>query len=147
MNPRRGHESMLHLEAKTVIAGMFAGPRWSVFLEQRDTDVLLMHIRTRLLMAVEIESSPRNVRRNIERDVSNGCDAVAVVTLNPRHHRQIENRARRHGSGLPESRLQIFSYSAEGQRQLIQWIDGLVCPCASQETFTETNPNKKENTP
>jgi len=123
MNPRRGHESLLHLEAKIVIADLFARSEWSVFFEQRDADVLVMHNSTRLLVAIEVESSPRNVLRNIERNLGNGCHAVAVVSLTERYLNQITNKIQSHIR--THGRIKVFLYDVQGLNELRNWIENL----------------------
>jgi len=126
MNPRRGHERLLHLEAKPNLADPFRGSEWSVFFEQWDADVLVMHNSTRLLMAIEAESSPRNVLRNIERDLGNGCHAVAVVSLTERYLGQITNKILRHTEYDDREKIKVFLYDAQGLNELHNWIENLV---------------------
>jgi len=123
MNPRRGNESQLHLVSKILTASMFAGHEWSVFLEQRDADVLVMHNSTRLIVAIEVESSPRNVLRNIERDIGNGCHAVAVVSLTERYLNQITNKILSHIG--THDRIKVFFYDVQGLNELRNWIENL----------------------
>lgn len=120
MNMRRGHESRQHLEAKTVIASLFNTPVWSVFPEQRDTDVLVMHNPTGFLTAIEAESSPRNVARNIMRDFTNGCHAVAVVALTGRYFSQIKNKAVQCSGNI-----RVFRFTEPDQVELRNWTGHL----------------------
>ena len=125
MNPRRGRESHLHLDAKTVIANLFGGLEWSIFFEQRDADILAMHNSTCFLAAIEVESSPRNVLRNIERDLGNGCHAVAVVALTERYLSQITNKILRHAEYDGSEQIQVFLYDQHGLNELCNWIENL----------------------
>ena len=122
MNARRGNESIHHLKAKTAIGELFKDPDWAVFYEQRDTDILVMHNATRFVAAIEVESSPRNVQRNLERDTTNGCGVVAVVVLNTRHLPRITTTAVKYASAHPGSGIMVFPNGARGQQSLHSWI-------------------------
>ncbi len=122
MNARRGNESYRHLEAKTAIGELFNDPDWAVFYEQRDTDVLVMHNATRFVAAIEVESSPRNVQRNLERDTTNGCGVVAVVVLNEHHLGQITAKAVTHAMAHPGDGIMVFPHNEQGQVSLRGWI-------------------------
>ena len=56
MNPRRGHESTEHLQAKVAVSHLF-DDAWSVFFEQRNADILVLHHCTRFVAAIEVEGS------------------------------------------------------------------------------------------
>ena len=125
MNPRRGHESKLHLKGKTAIPKYLPDAAWSVFFEQRNADILVMHNATHFLTAIEAESSPRNVLRNIERDLGNGCHAVAVVSLTERYLNQITNKILRHAEYGDNERIKVFLFDQRGLNELSNWIENL----------------------
>lgn len=125
MNPRRGHESIYHLEAKTAIGRLFNVPVWSVFYEQRNADIVLLHRASCFVAAIEIESTPRNVLRNIARNSAYGCNAVAVVALNDRFFNQIANKIRNHCGEEVSGRIKVFTYDESGLREMCDWIEKL----------------------
>ena len=125
MNPRRGHESSVHLEAKIAVGRLFNDPEWSVFYEQRNADVLVLHNATKFVAAIEVESSPRNVLRNLERNMSHGCQAVAVVALTERYLGQITSKIL--GSAVYENHrnIKVFLYRNSDLNALRDWLIGL----------------------
>ena len=125
MNPRRGHESIYHLEAKTAIGRLFKAPDWSVFYEQRNADILVMHLASRFVAAIEVESSPRNVLGNIERNVAYGCHAVAVVSLSERYLGQITVKVLDHIATHPGESIKVFLYNAQSLQELRLWLENL----------------------
>ena len=124
MNPNRGRESKLHKESKTVIGRLFDESGWSVFYEQCNADVLVLHHATRFLAAIEVESSPRNVVRNIERNFAYGCRAVAVVSINERLYNQIANKIKTRS--FTEIPVQLFSEDTQELGGMCDWISGFV---------------------
>lgn len=147
MNPRRGRESKLHIEAKVIAGNLFPAPEWTVFFEQRDADVLVLHNANRFVAAIEVESTPRNVLRNIERDLANGCHAVATITLQQRLHLQICNKIRKHYPDLFGTRLQVFPCDAPGLGQFADWINALAQSHAPYASPVSINPQPKEKQP
>ena len=137
MNARRGNESIHHLKAKTAIGELFKDPDWAVFYEQRDTDILVMHNATRFVAAVEVESSPRNVARNLERDTTNGCDVVAVVALNAHYLQRITSKAVDHAMAHPGAGIMVFPHGVQGLQALRGWITSIA---RSEQNKTENNP-------
>ena len=122
MNARRGNESIHHLEAKMAIGRLFNDPDWAVLYEQRNADVLVMHIATRFLAAIEVESSPKNVSRNLERDTTNGCGVVAVVALNGCHLPRITAKAVEHAMIHPGTGVMVFPHDTRGLKSLSGWL-------------------------
>lgn len=137
MNPRRGHESIYHLEAKTVIGRLFNAPDWSVFYEQRNADILVMHNATRFVAAIEVESSPRNVLHNLERNLAYGCDAVAVVSLTERYLAQITVKLLDPIATHQDESIKVFLYNAQGLHELHGWLTASSRP---EQDETENNP-------
>lgn len=125
MNPRRGHENLLHLQAKCEIGRLFDDPAWSVFFEQRNADVLVMHHETCFVAAIELESSPKNVLTNIRRNFAQECHAVAVVSLTERYLAQITNKTLKAATEPKASRIRVFTYDDAGLQELFNWITGL----------------------
>ena len=125
MNPRRGHENLLHLQAKCEIGRLFDDPAWSVFFEQRNADVLVMHHETCFVAAIELESSPKNVLINIRRNFAQECHAVAVVSLTKYFLSQITNKALRAASETNSGNIRVFTYDDAGLQELFNWITGL----------------------
>ena len=125
MNARRGHESIEHLSAKMIIGDLFGIDGWSVFYEQRHADILLLHHPTKVTIAVEIESSSRNVIRNIQRNHENGCLGTAVVSLDPNQSESVVFKVRRHTPPI-SGELCIFPYNPSGIIELLQWINEIV---------------------
>jgi hypothetical protein len=77
------------------------------------------------LAAIEVESSPRNVLRNIERNFKNGCHAVAVVSLTERYRSQITNKALGSAPELKSRKIQVFAYDDKGLMELVSWTTAL----------------------
>jgi len=125
MNARRGNESERHIKAKLAIGHLFEGNDWSVFFEQCNTDILVMHHATRFVAAIEAESSPRNVLRNISRNIAHGCKAVAVVSINDRYREQICAKVRRYTDPCDPFPIRIFPYDEQGLSELHRWITSL----------------------
>ena len=125
MNARRGNESIHHLEAKMAIGRIFNDPDWAVLYEQRNADVLVMHIATWFVAAIEVESSPRNVRRNLKRDTTNGCGVVAVVALNGCHFPRITAMATDHAMAHPRTGVMVFPHDAGGMQALHGWFTAI----------------------
>lgn len=124
MNPNRGRESWLHRESKIVIGHLFDESGWSVFYEQCNADILVLHHASRFAAAIEVESSPKNVIRNIERNASYGCRAVAVVSIKEQLHNQIINKIKAHlSTGIP---VRVFAYDARGMNGLYDWLTEFV---------------------
>ncbi len=137
MNPRRGHESTIHLEAKTAIGQLFNAPNWSVFYEQRNADILVMHNATRFVAAIEVESSPRNVLRNLDRNFAYGCQAVAVISLTERYLAQITVKVLGHIATHPDKRIKVFLHNAQGLHELLDWLTAI---SRSKHNEPENNP-------
>lgn len=122
MNARRGHESQRHLDAKRHIGQIFDAPRWSVFYELHQADILVINHDSHVLIAIEAESTPRNVIRNITRNFQNGCDAVATVALNERYHSQIQTKIQTYVPDESQRHVKLFGYDEESLRELRFWI-------------------------
>jgi hypothetical protein len=147
MNPCR-QENAHHLQAKEYVAdNLFALPEWSVFIEEHCADILVHHNPSGFLVAIEVESTPRNVLRNIQRDLSNDCHAVATVSLQARYHRQICNKIRKHYPEDFGTHLQVFPYDATGLQQLVHWIEELASSLARTGSVENNQPQTKENSP
>ena len=128
-------EGELHCGVKGDIENnLFAHPKWSVFIEEHCADLLILHNSSGFLAATELETTPRNVLRNISRNLSNGCLAVATVSLQERYHRQICNKIRKHYPELFGTHLQVFPYDAEGLQQLVHWIEELAISHARMDS-------------
>lgn len=125
MNARRGHETQRHIEAKLAIGQLFKNDEWSVFFEQRNADILVLHHASRKVFAIEAESSPRNVLRNIERNTAYGCHAVAVVSLTERFYGQIKAKVLKHSDRHPDLPIRQFRYNEQGLNELHAWITSL----------------------
>jgi hypothetical protein len=125
MNMNRGHENLLHLQAKAEIGRLFRAPDWAVFYEQNFADILVMHCGTRLIAAIEAESTPRNVVRNLKRNLAYGCHAVAVISLNDRFHGQIESKALRLAAARNQKNIRVFRYREQEAQELFNWINKL----------------------
>lgn len=125
MNMNRGHENLLHLQAKAEIGRLFHSPDWAVFYEQNCADILVMHCSTRFIAAIEAESTPRNVVRNLKRNLAYGCHAVAVVSLNDRFHGQIENKALQMAAASNQKNIRVFRYRDPSLQELFHWISKL----------------------
>ena len=121
----RGNELQVHRDAKPSCGRWFDDPAWSVFYEQRNADILVMHLASRFVAAIEVESSPRNVLRNIERNVAYGCHAVAVVSLSERYLGQITSKILGRAQLQSKAHLKLFSYNAQSLRELRLWIENL----------------------
>jgi hypothetical protein len=125
MNPSRGHENLLHLQAKTEIGRLFHAPDWAVFYEQNFADILVMHCSTRFIAAIEVESTPRNVIRNLNRNLAYECRAVAVISLNDRFHGQIEKKALQLAAARNQKNIRVFRYQYPALQELFNWINKL----------------------
>lgn len=125
MNPRRGHENLLHLQAKAEIGRLFHAPDWAVFYEQNCADILVIHCGTRFIAAIEAESTPRNVIRNLKRNLAYECHAVAVISLNDRFHAQIEGKALCLAEALNQKNIRVFRYREQEVQELFNWINKL----------------------
>lgn len=133
MNPNRGRESRLHREAKIHIGCLFEEPGWSVFYEQRNADILVLYHASRFVAAIEVESSPKNVVRNIERNMAHGCNAVAVVSIKEQFHNQVANKIKTCSTATAP--VQLFACDAQSLRQLRNWL----------LDFVQNPANKEEN--
>jgi hypothetical protein len=125
MNLCRGHETPLHLRAKAEIGRLFNAPDWAVFYEQNFADILVMHCGTRFIAAIEAESTPRNVVRNLNRNLAYECHAVAVISLNDRFHAQIEGKALRLAAARNQKNIRVFRYREQEAQELFNWINKL----------------------
>ncbi len=125
MNLNRGHENLLHLQAKAEIGRLFHAPDWAVFYEQRCADILVMHGTTRFIAAIEVEFTPRNVIRNLTRNLAYECHAVAVVSLNDRFHGQIEKKALQMAASRNHKNIRVFRYRDPSLQELFHWINKL----------------------
>lgn len=125
MNPCRGHESNRHREAKERIASLFDESVWSVFFEQRCADLVVLHRATRFVAAIEIESTPRNVLRNLKRNTVFGCNAVAVLGLDERYFNQIANKLEKRDPSMLPNRIRLFAHTAAGMEDLHRWFEAL----------------------
>jgi hypothetical protein len=125
MNMNRGHENLLHLQAKAEIGRIFCKPDWAVFYEQRCADILVMHGTTRFIAAIEAESTPRNVVRNLNRNLAYECRAVAVISLNDRFHGQIEKKALQLAAARNQKNIRVFRYQDPALQELFNWINKL----------------------
>ncbi len=125
MNQRRGHENLLHLQAKTEIGRLFPSTDWTVFYEQNCADILVMHCRTRFIVAIEVESTPRNVVRNLKRNLSYGCHAVAVIPLDDRFFGQIEKKALQLAVARNQKNIRVFRYQDPALQELVHWLTKL----------------------
>ncbi|MEI7850281.1 MAG: hypothetical protein WCH86_00445 [Kiritimatiellales bacterium] len=125
MNLNRGHENLLHLQAKAEIGRLFHAPDWAVFYEQRCADILVMHCSTRFIAAIEAESTYRNVVQNLNRNLGYECHAVAVISLNDRFHGQIESKALCLAAARNQKNIRVFRYREQEVQELFNWIDKL----------------------
>lgn len=122
MNMRRGHESHSHLEAKKIIGRLFDDSAWSVFIEERNADLIILHHASRFVVGIEVESSPRNVLNNIVRNIAFGCHAVAIVSLTERYLDQITNKILNHIESHEIKQVRVFTYDESGLAELHEWI-------------------------
>ena len=81
LNARRGRESSTHLNAKVQIGEALLEKGFTVFYELLDCDVLAINGKTKSIVSIEVESSRRNVLRNITRNIANGTHAVACYNV------------------------------------------------------------------
>jgi hypothetical protein len=125
MNRRRGYESSWHLEAKIEVGDFFDARGWHTFYEQQNTDVVIRHYTTGFIAAIEVEASPKNVTRNIERDIANGCNAVAVLSLNIGYLGQILNKIMASETARHHGRVRAFPMDVNGFQELLDWLDEL----------------------
>ncbi|VGO16202.1 hypothetical protein PDESU_04793 [Pontiella desulfatans] len=130
-NARRGHETQRHIEAKLAIGQMFKNEDWSVFFEQCNADILVLHHATRFVASIEAEASPRNVLRNIERNIKYGCKAVATVSLTDRYLGQITTKVFKYSDQNPEFPIRLFRHNKQGLEELHSWIVSLAEHTAS----------------
>lgn len=138
MNLRRGHENLLHLQAKAEIGRIFREPDWAVFYEQRCADILVMHCRTRFIAAIEVESTPRNVLRNLNRNLDYECHAVAVISLDDRFYGQIESKARRLAASRNRKHIRVFRRQEQSLQELFHWLARLAESFNQQQSKEET---------
>ena len=131
MNIYRGHESQAHRDAKATIGRLFDDPAWSVFYEQRNADILVLHHASRFVAAIEVESSPRNVLNNINRNVAYGCHAVAVISLTKRYLSQITNKVLGHVEH--HDQIKVFRYDEQDLHKLQHWIEKLAQSSSNQK--------------
>lgn len=125
MNAHRGHETQSHFEAKPAIGRKFKSEVWSIFYEQRNADVLILHHTSLFAGAIELESSPKNVLNNIQRNMAYGCQAVAVVSLTDRYLNQIRNKIKKYIDPDNSRPIKVFSYDKNGLQELYEWIEQL----------------------
>lgn len=122
MNLNRGHESQAHRNAKANIGHLFDAPDWSVFYEERNADIVVMHNATKFMAAIEVESSPRNVLRNLDRNIAYGCDAVAVVSLTERYLGQITSKILGSDTHKNHHKIKVFLYRIRELNALLDWL-------------------------
>lgn len=122
MNARRGHETSTHLHVKQELGARCESIGWSTFYEEQGADIVIRHYQTGFIAAIEVESSPRNVTRNIERNIAHGCDAVAVVSLNDRFLRQIANKVMSSSIALNHGKVRLFPLDSRGINDMLSWL-------------------------
>ncbi len=122
MNMHRGHESRAHREAKKTVARWFASEGWSVFPEWHNTDLALIRNDDVAAFSIEVESTPRNVVPNLRRNFANGFKTVAIVVLNPKFRRQIENQVCKHLPPYRHSQVKIFDHSENVAPTIEAWF-------------------------
>lgn len=122
MKLNRGHESDRHLAAKLESHYLFDDRQWAKFYEERYADMILYHYATSFTAAIEFETTPRNVSRNLRRNLANGCHAVAVVSLDPLFHKQIKNKAFKYATSAHRERFSVFSFDFIGHQNLLAWL-------------------------
>lgn len=136
MNPNRGNEGQDHRDAKPTTGHLFDTTNWTVFYEQRDADMVVMHNATGFTPAIEFENSARNCTRNITRNLINGCHAVAVVVLNQRYFNQITNKIQKHIHPDDHCRIRVFHNTDIGLLNLRTWLIELSALKAKREEGT-----------
>jgi hypothetical protein len=136
MNARRGHESSRHLKAKKAIAQLFNSSAWSVFIEERNADLIILHHTTCFVVAIEVESSPRNVLNNMVRNIAFGCHAVAVVSLSERYLDQIVNKIFTPLKNWGIKPIKVFLYDEQSLQKLYLWVENLALSSGSDRGKT-----------
>ncbi len=95
LNLHRGHETAQHRAWKALaVARLLAAGCLPVLAEHGGSDVVAQH--QGWAVAFEFERSLRNVRRNLERDLAQGCHRVVVVCAHARLAAQVGALLRRH---------------------------------------------------
>lgn len=80
INIAHGHEKQEHQALKAEVTQWHKGIGFDfVLCEKGNSDVIAKRSGNHPLIAVEIERSVRNVRRNICRDISQGCAYVLII--------------------------------------------------------------------
>ncbi len=137
MSARSRNEGDAHFWAKMGLVFAYSNDEWSAWPECGNADVVVLHLKSKLLAAIEAESTPKHVLNNIKRNLDNGCEAVAVVTLDWRFHNQIINKVERR---FPDSRnsIQVFRYNQRGYLELREWLNERA---AAKERQHTSHPN------
>ncbi len=92
MNVNRGRETVQHRQLKRRVSDAFLESGWYVAPEHLGADLVVFYPRSGLVMAVEIERSPRHVLVNLQRDLQRGCHLVLIIVPNERMKAKVERR-------------------------------------------------------
>ena len=97
MKCNRGQETADHRRMKELIAKLFTLLGYLVFFEEQLTDVVAWKLRSGgpRIVGIEAERSPRNVLRNVRRDLARGCNVVLVVAANENLQAAIRRKLQR----------------------------------------------------
>ena len=98
MNHMRGHETKQHRQLKLIVAGLLSRLGYEILFEQKGCDVVGIKQKangTVFMLGAEVQLNNKNTCRNINRDLSNGVNAVLVVTTSDRLKASIETKLSR----------------------------------------------------
>ncbi|NDV63349.1 hypothetical protein G0Q06_12865 [Puniceicoccales bacterium CK1056] len=101
------NESPGHQAEKDRIEALCRDPRAAVYVEYRNADLVVVDIPTVTTVAIEVESTPRNVLRNIRRNLKNGCHGVLVVSRDERFFEQISRTIARHLTSTERTKVRL----------------------------------------
>jgi len=92
-----GRESPEHCEGKRALGCLLSHRKFFVLFEHRLADVVAFrqtHGRRRIICG-EHELTNRNVRRNVQRDFANGCNAIVILVPNESARASVRRLLRR----------------------------------------------------
>jgi len=123
--PRYRNESPAHHQEKERLSQMLRGAGWVTYCEHNYCDVVAHHPCWKFSVGIEVESTPRNMIRNIERNFSAGCLAALVLCLNPQYLRQMNRKLLRYVPVEKRYRVGLFVSSDACEEAIQSWALGV----------------------
>jgi hypothetical protein len=131
---QRGHETAEHRTSKLEIIASLRGCGYDpVICEHEYCDIVAVRTvnSARQTLAVEMERSPRNVLRNIERNFAHGCDVVLIVCPDVRILTEVTRKIAHHAP----------------HHEHIAFATPLTLQVLQSHTVSERNPSEKRENP